>query len=73
MEDVVNLMLGDLDFDPDALKAKYLEERDKRLRDDANDQYIEVTGDFSNYVDDPYAKAGLFGSVTLTHWNRVIG
>ncbi|KIN78922.1 YciI family protein [Sulfitobacter mediterraneus] len=22
---------------------------------------------------DPYAKAGLFQSVTLTHWNRVIG
>ena len=22
---------------------------------------------------DPYAKAGLFESVTLTHWNRVIG
>lgn len=22
---------------------------------------------------DPYAKAGLFETVTLTHWNRVIG
>ena len=22
---------------------------------------------------DPYAKAGLFASVTLTHWNQVIG
>lgn len=22
---------------------------------------------------DPYAKAGLFAEVTLTHWNRVIG
>lgn len=29
-------------------------ERDKRLRVDANDQYIEVVGEFSNYVDDPY-------------------
>jgi uncharacterized protein YciI len=27
-----------------------------------------------NWADnDPYAKAGLFASVTLTHWNRVIG
>ena len=27
-----------------------------------------------NWADnDPYAKAGLFQSVTLTHWNRVIG
>ncbi|MEW9920494.1 YciI family protein [Marimonas sp. MJW-29] len=24
-------------------------------------------------ANDPYAKAGLFESVTLTHWNRVIG
>ncbi len=24
-------------------------------------------------ANDPYAKAGLFQSVTLTHWNRVIG
>lgn len=43
-----------LGFDPTALKAKYREERDKRLRDDGNEQYIEVAGDFSNYVDDPY-------------------
>jgi hypothetical protein len=27
-----------------------------------------------NWADsDPYARAGLFQSVTLTHWNRVIG
>jgi uncharacterized protein YciI len=27
-----------------------------------------------NWADnDPYAKAGLFKNVTLTHWNRVIG
>lgn len=24
-------------------------------------------------ANDPYAKAGLFADVTLTHWNRVIG
>ncbi|MEM7520813.1 MAG: YciI family protein [Pseudomonadota bacterium] len=24
-------------------------------------------------ANDPYAKAGLFASVTLQHWNRVIG
>jgi len=49
--------LGEIDFDPDALKEKYLYERDKRVRQDANDQYIEVTGDFSNYVEDPYEQA----------------
>jgi cyclohexanone monooxygenase len=44
----------ELGFDPDALREKYREERDKRLRDDGNEQYIEVKGDFANYIDDPY-------------------
>jgi cyclohexanone monooxygenase len=47
-----------LEFDPDALRAKYLAERDKRLRPDGNDQYVEVAGDFSHYIDDPYVEPG---------------
>ena len=43
-----------LGFDPDALRAKYREERDKRIRADGNEQYVEVRGDFSRYVDDPH-------------------
>ncbi len=46
--------LQDLPFDPDALREKYRHERDKRLRADANDQYREVVGDFTRFVDDPY-------------------
>ena len=51
-------LLGGLDFDPAALKTKYLTERDKRLREDANDQYVEVTAEFSHYIDDPYVEPG---------------
>jgi cation diffusion facilitator CzcD-associated flavoprotein CzcO len=47
-----------LGFDPDALRAKYRIERDKRVRPDGNDQYIEVKGDFARYVDDPYVAPG---------------
>jgi len=43
-----------LGFDPDALRRRYREERDKRLRPDANEQYVEVAGEFSDFVDDPY-------------------
>jgi cation diffusion facilitator CzcD-associated flavoprotein CzcO len=43
-------------FDPDALRAKYREERDKRLRSDANDQYVEMTGRFAHYREDPYVE-----------------
>jgi cyclohexanone monooxygenase len=46
--------LLELDFDPDALRAKYHEERDKRLRPQKNEQWIEVEGEFSHYTDDPY-------------------
>src|SRR5271155_1651398 len=46
------------DFDPEALRAKYREERDKRVRSDGNEQYVEVRGDFSRYIDDPYVDPG---------------
>ena len=55
-ETVLRETLGEIDFDPRELHDRYIQERDKRLRDDANDQYIEVVGDFTNYVDDPYAE-----------------
>jgi cyclohexanone monooxygenase len=47
-----------LDFDPAALREKYRVERDKRLRTDGNDQWTEVKGDFSHYIDDPYVEPG---------------
>src|SRR3984893_8929604 len=47
-----------IDFDPEALRAKYREERDKRKRPDGNDQYVEAKGDFSRYIDDPYVDPG---------------
>jgi len=55
-DSAVKTLLGDLDFDPAQLKEKYLSERDKRVRTDGNDQYIEVTAEFSKYVDDPYVE-----------------
>ena len=37
-----------------ALRAKYREERDKRVRPDGNEQYLEPTGRFAHFLDDPY-------------------
>ena len=58
-EKVLSTSNGDsgLDFDPDMLRAKYQEERDRRVRSDHNDQYVEVQGDFSRYVDDQIGRA----------------
>ncbi|HVE93748.1 MAG TPA: NAD(P)/FAD-dependent oxidoreductase, partial [Acidimicrobiales bacterium] len=41
-------------IDKDALKARYAEERAKRLRPDGNDQYLQLRGQLAHYLDDPY-------------------
>ena len=46
-----------LDFDPDELRRKYQLERDKRIRPEGSEQYNEVAGDFSHYIEDPYVNA----------------
>ena len=44
MHEAVTAVLGEIDFDPEELHKKYLSERDKRLRDDHNDQYVRSPG-----------------------------
>ena len=41
-------------IDKEALRRKYLAERDKRLRADGNEQYLRLQGSFAQYLDDPY-------------------
>jgi cyclohexanone monooxygenase len=48
---------GEYGFDADALREKYKRERDKRLRPDGNEQYVEMKGQFSHYIEDPYIDA----------------
>lgn len=48
----------DLDFDPEELRARYAHERDRRIRRDGRDQYVEARGRFAQYGDhDPHAGA----------------
>jgi cation diffusion facilitator CzcD-associated flavoprotein CzcO len=37
-----------------ALRRRYAEERDKRLRPDGNAQYVRIEGRLAGYLDDPY-------------------
>jgi len=41
-------------LDAAALRRKYLEERNKRLRPDGNDQYLRLEGRLAHYLEDPY-------------------
>ncbi len=56
MSELLKKEFSNLGFDPDALRDKYRRERDKRIRTDGNDQYLEVTGKFAHFVDDPYVE-----------------
>jgi cyclohexanone monooxygenase len=58
MTDTLDRTAEEFDFDPESLRAKYRQERDKRLRADGNAQYLEVAGDFARYLDDPYVSPG---------------
>jgi cation diffusion facilitator CzcD-associated flavoprotein CzcO len=56
-------------IDRAALRAKYREEREKRLRPDGNDQYVEPSGAFAHFLDDCYTEPSdrepLFDDVTV--------
>ena len=41
-------------IDKEKMRQKYLEERNKRLRADGNDQYVQVKDQLAHYLDDPY-------------------
>jgi cation diffusion facilitator CzcD-associated flavoprotein CzcO len=41
-------------IDKDWLRKRYMEERNKRLRPDGNDQYLQIKGQLAHYLDDPY-------------------
>ena len=43
-------------FDKETLRQKYREERDKRIREDGNDQYLEIKDQLGHYLEDPYVE-----------------
>jgi cation diffusion facilitator CzcD-associated flavoprotein CzcO len=56
-------------IDREALRIKYREERDKRLRPDGTTQYVEPTGRFAHFLADPFTaridRAPCFDEVTV--------
>ncbi|WP_078854892.1 flavin-containing monooxygenase [Streptomyces sp. NRRL F-5135] len=54
-QDLAQDLAQDLGFDPEALRARYRAERDRRIRPDGNAQYRGEGGEFGYYADDPYA------------------
>jgi cyclohexanone monooxygenase len=52
-----------------AVRERYRMEREKRLRPDGNDQYVEIAGQYAHYLEDPYVEVQerepLFDEVTV--------
>lgn len=47
-----------LDFDPDKIREKYYQERDKRFRKDGFAQYKDTAGEFAGFIEDHYVEPG---------------
>ncbi|WP_171805253.1 MULTISPECIES: flavin-containing monooxygenase [Corallococcus] len=62
---------GELSFSPEALKEKYRQEREKRLRADGNAQYRPLQGVFEDFDKDPYVEPG-FTRPALTERTDVL-
>ena len=53
------MTIDDIGFDPDELRDRYRRERDKRLRTDGANQYLDMSGDLAHFAeDDPYVAPG---------------
>ncbi|MGO1259928.1 MAG: flavin-containing monooxygenase, partial [Brachybacterium sp.] len=60
-------------FDLDALREKYRQERDRRLRPDGTAQYRRTAGEFGYYAKDPYTPRSERAALTDTVEALVIG
>lgn len=48
----------DMGFDLEALRRKYRQERERRLRPDGTGQYVEIAGEHAHFAADPYVEPG---------------
>ncbi|TPQ29971.1 monooxygenase, partial [Bradyrhizobium guangdongense] len=63
---------GIASVDISALRARYRDERDRRLRSEGKAQYVEAAGDFGRYLDDPWADPGFTRSPVTEETEVVI-
>jgi cyclohexanone monooxygenase len=59
MNDVDQITKPAIDFVPDGVREKYRRERDKRLRADAENQYVQMSGPLAQFLErDPHVEPG---------------
>jgi cation diffusion facilitator CzcD-associated flavoprotein CzcO len=65
-------LTGPIDFDPAALKAKYEEERDKRIRPEGKAQFVGTSGRFEHFSSDPWSETLVDRSALDDHSSVII-
>jgi cation diffusion facilitator CzcD-associated flavoprotein CzcO len=65
-------LVGGRDYDPDALKRKYLQERDGRVRPEGSAQYVSTRGLFKNFSRDPWVPADFTRNAVVEHTEVII-
>ena len=65
-------LVGGRDYDPDALKRKYLQERDGRVRPEGSAQYVSTRGLFKNFSRDPWVPADFKRDAVVEHTEVII-
>jgi hypothetical protein len=74
MSDVDQITKPAVDFDPDALREKYRQERDKRLRADGENQYVQMSGPLAQFVErDPHVEPGFVREPLTDEVDVVVG
>jgi len=63
---------GGRDFDPDAMKKKYMDERERRIRPEGNSQYVSTKGLFQNFSRDPWVKPDFKRAPIIEHTEVII-
>lgn len=65
-------LAGGREYDPDALKRKYIEERERRVRPEGNAQYVPTKGLFENFSRDPWVAPDANRTPVVEHTQVIV-
>ncbi len=69
----IDRAVGQLEFDPDQLKQRYEQERDKRIVPEGHGQYLPtIDGKFADYGRDPWAAQGSSRAALAEHTEVIV-
>jgi cyclohexanone monooxygenase len=71
-EEVITKVLGELPFDCNELRSKYDRERDKRILEQGNAQYVPTMGKFEHFDHDPWMPTGLTRPPIVEHTEVIV-